>query len=96
MSKWRMNSQDFWHLLEVEQDYKCRLTGWDLTPATTMITHKIPLAKKGKHVRSNVSLVHRSIVQLARELTEAEIVALAAAVIRTRGAEYGLEVKAKA
>ena len=95
MSKWRMTSKDFYHLLEVEQDYKCRLTGWELNPATTMITHKTPLVKKGKHIRSNVSLVHRSIVQLSRELTEAEIVELAAAVIKTRGAEYGLEVKTK-
>lgn len=95
MSKWKMNSQDFWHLLEVEQAYKCRLTGWELTPATTMLTHKTPLISKGKHIRNNTSLVHRKIVQLTRELTEAEIVELAAAVIKTRGADYGLEIKAK-
>lgn len=90
-----MNTIDFKHLLEVEQNYECALTGWDLMPATLMFTHKIPLNQGGKHTRTNTSLVHRKIVQLTRELSEAEIVDMAAAIIQTRGKEYGLEIKAK-
>lgn len=95
MSKWRMTTADFKHLLEVEQNYMCALTGWDLIPATLMFTHKVPLNQGGKHILANTSLVHRKIVQLTRELSENEIIEMAAAVIRTRGKEYGLEIKSK-
>ena len=92
MTKWKMTNADFRYLLEEKQDFKCFLTGWDLTPATTMITHKMPLPR-GKHTLANTALVHRNIVQLTRELSEAEIIDLAAAVIKARGREYGLEIQ---
>jgi hypothetical protein len=45
MKQWVMSTQDFRTLLETEQDFRCALTGLELTPETVTIAHKTPLRK---------------------------------------------------
>lgn len=81
MKQWIMSTQDFRTLLETEQDFRCALTGFDLTPETVAIAHKIPLKKGGKHIRSNVYLVHESVARIVREHSADEVLAICQAVV---------------
>jgi hypothetical protein len=82
MKKWTMTTKDFHHLLEVEQEFRCALTGLDLTPDTVTIVHKIPMKKGGKHVLANVHLVHKSIAKLAKDHTLDELLVISQAVVK--------------
>lgn len=63
MSRWRMGTQDFLHLLEVEQDYRCALTGWELTPDNVAIVDKV----RGIRSLANTALVHQDVEKLVKE-----------------------------
>lgn len=41
-----------------QQDYKCALTGRDLTPRVAALDHIIPLSDGGSHTMENVWIVH--------------------------------------
>ncbi len=81
MKQWVMSTQDFRTLLETEQDFRCALTGFELTPETVTIAHRTPLKKGGKHIRSNVYLVHESVAKLVRDHSADEVLAICRAVI---------------
>ena len=72
MSKWKMNSADFYDILN-NQDCKCSYTGIELTPDNTRISHKTPLKKGGKHEANNVELVHSSIANFVRDHSRDEV-----------------------
>jgi len=84
MNQWKMNSVDFKRLLEDVQDFKCALTGLPLLPENVEIAYKIP-PPRGKIAASNVYLVHKSIIKLAREYSSEEILTLARLVVATHG-----------
>ena len=84
MSTWKMKSSDFKRLLKDVQDYKCAITGLPLLPENVEIAFKRPISRGGQKAAANVHLVHNSIVKLAREYTQEEIVALAKAVLGIR------------
>lgn len=85
MSTWKMNSADFKRLLEDVQDFKCGITGLPLLPENVEIAFQKPLSRGGQKAAANVHLVHNSIIKLAREYTQEEIVALAKAILGIRG-----------
>lgn len=84
MTTWKMKSQDFKRLLEDVQDYKCAITGLPLLPENVEIAFKRPISRGGQKAAANVHLVHNSIIKLAREYTQEEIVALAKAILGIR------------
>ena len=63
MSSWRMTTKDFLHVLEVEQDYRCALTGWELTPDNFAIVDKV----KGIRALANTALVHQDVEKLVKD-----------------------------
>lgn len=63
MSTWRMGTKDFLHILEVEQDYRCALTGLELTPDTFAIVDKV----KGVRSLANTALVHQDVEKLVKD-----------------------------
>lgn len=63
MSTWRMGTKDFLHLLEVEQDYRCPLTGYELTPDNFAIVDKV----KGIRSLANTALVHQDVEKLVKD-----------------------------
>jgi 5-methylcytosine-specific restriction endonuclease McrA len=44
-------------LLE-RQQYKCAITGWELTPKTASPDHVIPISRGGTHSIENLQIVH--------------------------------------
>lgn len=82
--KYTFRAKDFYALLE-SQNYRCPLTGRELTPETTCAEHIIPLRKGGIHALSNIYLVHETVARLKRHYTDAEIQELANDIINTIG-----------
>lgn len=64
MSTWRMGTKDFMHVLEVEQDYKCPLTGFELTPDSFALVDKV----RGVRSLANTAIVHRDVEKLVKDL----------------------------
>jgi hypothetical protein len=56
----KIKRQDLLDCLE-QQDYRCALTGWELTPETAQIDHKDPVSKGGKTEISNLQWLHEKI-----------------------------------
>jgi hypothetical protein len=44
--------------LVIQQDYKCALTGWRLTPETASADHIVPIANGGLNAIENIQIVH--------------------------------------
>lgn len=80
MKIWKMKSSDFYEILE-SQNYRCNVTGWDLTPGNTRIAHILPIKHGGKHTRSNVQVVHASIANLVREVEPDDLLNICRAVV---------------
>jgi len=87
VKKWKMSSSDFYHLLTVEQNFRCQLTGRELRPQNTSVIHKIPRSKGGRHAPSNVQLVRSEVAALARIHTVEEIYQLCQEILDYRDAE---------
>ena len=83
-------AKDFYEQLE-EQNYKCFVTGRELTPMNCTAEHLVPLKKGGQHIRENIVLLVRDIAPLKRNLSEEEIVLLAVDVIKAKGKAYGFK-----
>lgn len=81
MSTWRMGTKDFMHLLEVEQDYRCPLTGFELTPDNFAIVDKV----KGIRSLANTALVHQDVEKLVKDLGFDRAIEICQAVVATAG-----------
>ena len=94
--RYRFRAEDFWTLIQ-GQNYKCALTGRELTPENTEVELRDPNLENGRGEHANLYLVIRSLAHVARYVPENEIVELAAEIIKARGAEhgYGLTKKRK-
>lgn len=90
MKHWKLNMEDFRSLLEDKQDYKCALTGLPLLPENVHIALKTPLKRGGKAALSNVYLVHESVAKFTKELTQAEIIAIAKAIVTRESAKNAI------
>ena len=84
-------AKDFYAQLE-EQQYRCFMTGRELTPVNCTAEHLTPLKQGGKHERGNIVLLVREIAPLKRALSEAEIVDLAFDILKEKGGKYGYKV----
>lgn len=51
------------------QGYRCALTGWELTPDLASLDHKQPVSRGGKHMMSNLQIVHREINRAKGNMT---------------------------
>lgn len=85
-------ARDFWNLMK-EQDYKCALTGRELTPDNTEVELRVPFKSVGRTEFSNHYIVVRQLAYTARHVSEEEIVELAADIIRYRGKEFGYAIR---
>lgn len=66
----------FYALLE-QQEYRCALTGRELTPENTSAEHIIPLRKGGRHELANIFLVDDAVAKLKRYYSDEEVIQLA-------------------
>lgn len=82
--KYVFRAKDFYALLE-SQNYRCPLTGRELTPETTCAEHIVPLRQGGTHALDNIYLVHDTVAKLKRHYKDSEILELANDIINTIG-----------
>lgn len=90
--KARFFAKDFWRLMK-EQEYKCALTGRELTPESTEVELRKPYADKGRTEYENHYVITRHIAYTARHVDEEQIVHLAAEIIKYRGKEFGYALR---
>ena len=81
-------ARNFWSLMK-EQDYKCALTGRELTPDNTEVELREPFRERGRTEIDNHYIVVRDLAYTARHVAEEAIVQLAAEIIEYRGKEFG-------
>jgi 5-methylcytosine-specific restriction endonuclease McrA len=62
------------------QDYRCNLTGVQLTPQTASIDHKEPLSKGGPHDISNAQIVLDYVNRAKGSMSNHEFIAMCCAV----------------
>jgi hypothetical protein len=91
-TRYRFRAEDFWNLIK-EQDYKCALTGRELTPENTEVELRDPSRVEGRGELENLYLVVRSVAHMARYEREREIIELAVEIVTNRGGEYGYGIK---
>jgi hypothetical protein len=60
----------------VRQNYKCALTGRDLTPANASIDHIVPLSRGGSHAPDNIQILHRDVNAAKGTMMHEEFIAL--------------------
>lgn len=87
---YKFAAKDFYSLLD-RQNFRCALSGRELTPETTDAEHILPLDSGGIHTPENIYLIVRDAARLKRHLTEAELVRLCFDILTTRGKEFGYE-----
>jgi hypothetical protein len=85
-------AKNFWALMK-EQDYKCALTGRELTPDNTEVELREPFRERGRTEIDNHYIVVRDLAYTARHVTEEAIIQLAADIIQSRGKEYGYSLR---
>jgi len=73
------------------QDFRCALSGVELTPKTAQLDHRIPISKGGKHDMTNVWFLHKEVNRAKNTATEQAFIAMCRRVIQwTEGrATYG-------
>lgn len=71
----QINREQLVKLIE-DQEYRCKLSGIELTPNTASLDHVIPVSKGGEHVVSNVVWVHSEINRMKGQLPVEEFVSL--------------------
>lgn len=76
----RVTSRAIAELAEA-QGYCCALTGWELTPDLASLDHKQPVSRGGKHVMSNLQVVHREINRAKGNMTSEEFAAMCKSVV---------------
>ena len=57
-----------------DNEYRCALSGVELTPSISSLDHSIPLSKGGQHVMSNVKFVHPIINTMKGQMTDEEFI----------------------
>lgn len=67
------------------QQYRCALTGWELTPQTASLDHATPLGKGGDHSVSNAQIVDHRVNAAKGTMTNDEFIAMCAAVAGAHG-----------
>jgi hypothetical protein len=66
-----------------KQNFKCFLTGRELTPDNVEAEHIIPINQGGKHEVENLCLIIESLRELKRYRSPEEIISIARDIIKT-------------
>lgn len=69
------------------QEYRCALTGEQLTPTNFALDHIIPLADGGNFTSANSQLVLKTVNRAKNTMSEQEFVEMCRKVARHRGAD---------
>lgn len=72
--------QEVLRLLEV-QEFKCALTGRELTPETATLDHVIPIQNGGEHKITNAQILHKDVNRAKNTMTNEEFVAMCREVV---------------
>lgn len=75
-----IKARDLLGMLDAQQ-YRCALTGRDLTPETASLDHKQPIARGGEHAIHNLWIVHQHINAAKGTMTVEEFVAMCVDVV---------------
>jgi hypothetical protein len=81
-------AKNFWEMMR-EQEYKCALTGRELTPDNTEVELREPFRERGRTEIDNHYIIVRDLAYTARHVKEESIIQLAAEIIQYRGKEFG-------
>jgi hypothetical protein len=65
-----------------EQEYRCKLSGMELTPEIAALDHIVPVSKGGQHCVGNVAWVHQEINRMKGQLSVDEFVSLCLKVVQ--------------
>lgn len=87
---YKFAAKDFYAMLD-RQNYRCALSGRELTPENTDAEHIIPLDQGGTHTLENIYLIVREAARLKRHLTEKEMIRLCFDILTTRGKDFDYE-----
>jgi len=71
-------------LLLKQQQYRCALTGRELTPQTAALDHILPIRCGGEHVMENVQVLHKDVNRAKGSLTNDEFINLCNDVVNWR------------
>lgn len=91
-TRYKFRAEDFWNLIQ-GQEYRCALSGRELTPENTEVELRDPARIEGRGEMENLYLLVRPLAQMARYTSERDIIELAASIIATRGEEFGYGLK---
>jgi hypothetical protein len=68
-----------------QQDYRCAVTGRELTPALATVDHRIPLGRGGDHSIANLWIVHKDVNRAKGSMMMEEFIALCRDVLSHSG-----------
>ncbi|MBL8021327.1 MAG: HNH endonuclease [Leptospirales bacterium] len=88
---YKFKAKDFYLLLE-KQNYRCPISGRELTPENCMAAHKVPIRKGGEHRPENIYLVTDAVNQIKRQLTDDELLELCGDILTTLGGKNAKKV----
>jgi len=74
-SQRNVSSKELLQLIEM-QDYRCALTGRELTPETAHVDHVVPLSRGGSHGIENLQVLHADVNTAKSTLTQDEFLAM--------------------
>lgn len=77
----RITKQQVMSLLNA-QSFSCGLTGWELTPHTASLDHRLPVSRGGEHTIANAQVLHEDVNRAKGTLTNEEFISLCRAVVR--------------
>ena len=75
-----VSTENVLRLLESQQ-YRCALTGRDLTPETAALDHIVPIRCDGQHAIENTPVLHEDVNRAKGSLTNEELIQMCHEVI---------------
>jgi hypothetical protein len=69
----KMNKKLLMEMLK-QQDFRCALSGRELSPDTASIDHIMPLSRGGKHCPTNAQIIDLDVNQAKRNMTNDEFI----------------------
>lgn len=71
--EYEVNEKELYEKLE-KQEFRCALSGRNLTPENSELDHIIPVSKGGKHTLDNLQFVRASVNRMKGELSSREFI----------------------
>lgn len=88
---YKFKASDFYFLLE-SQEFRCPLSGRELTPENCTASHIVPVRRGGAHALENIYLIVDSVTQIKRNMLDDELVALCVDIVQNVGVSHGFKV----